>query len=153
MTTRYDIACDWDGVIDSYVTGHKGRPDIFSDPPVPGAMAWLTELHMKGKSVVIHSTRLEHHDEVLAVEIEVAMKRYLVSNGCPPDVVHGLAFWSGEGKPRARVYIDDRGYRFEGTFPSVDELDKLDVWNRNDRTKARHEAAKRDEYEAQAADS
>ena len=150
MTIRYDIACDWDGVIDSYVTGHKGRPDQFDDPPVPGAIAWLAACHMAGRSVIINSTRLEHHESVLTAEIENAMKEYLIICGCPADVAHGLHFWSGEGKPRAKVYIDDRGYRFEGTFPSVDELDAMDVWNRNDRTKARHEKVQRADYDAQA---
>lgn len=149
-TTRYDISCDWDGVIDSYVTGHKGRPDVFSDPLVPGAIGWLTDCHLTGKSVIIHSTRLEHHDDVMAHEIAHAMKAYLIKNGCPPDVAHGLHFWSDEGKPRAKVYIDDRAYRFEGTFPSVEELEGLDVWNRNDRTKARAEAAKQAEYDVNA---
>lgn len=151
MTVRYDIALDWDGCIDSYVSGHKERPDIFNDPPVPGAIAWLTEVILAGKLIVINSTRLEHHDDVLAHEIATAMKTYLIKNGCPPDVAHALHFWSEEGKPRARVYIDDRGYRFEGTFPSVAELDGLDVWNRNDRIRARVEAVGRKKYEAQKA--
>ena len=150
MTTRYEIACDWDGVIDSYATGHKERPDVFNDPPVPGAIAWLTECHVEGRSVIINSTRLEHDDHVLGAEIEAAMKAYLIANGCPVDVAHGLHFWTGEGKPRAKIYIDDRGYRFEGVFPSVKEMDGMDVWNRNARTKARHEMTLRADYDAQA---
>ena len=152
MTVRYDIACDWDGVIYSFVTGFPERPNEFADDPVPGAINWLTECHMAGKTVVINSTRLEYNDEVTAKEIVDAMVAWLVRNGCPSEVAHGLHFWTDEGKPRARVYIDDRGYRFEGTFPSVTEMGLMDVWNRNERTKARAEASKRAEYEAQAVD-
>ena len=30
--------------------------------------------------------------------------------------------------PRGDVHLDDRGYRFEGRFPSFDELGDLEPW-------------------------
>jgi len=31
-------------------------------------------------------------------------------------------------KPRA-IYIDDRGYQFTGTFPSIEYISKFKPWN------------------------
>ena len=145
----FDISCDWDGVIHSYVSGSPSRPDIFQDPPVPGAIEWLASCVMAGQTIIINSTRLVHDDEVLAAEVVESMKSYLIEEGCPSEVVHALKFWSGEGKPRAKLYIDDRAYRFEGTFPSVDEMGGMDVWNRASRIKARAEAKEQSRYDAQ----
>ena len=33
-------------------------------------------------------------------------------------------------KPAATVYIDDRGLRFEGTFPNLDDLLEMKPWNK-----------------------
>ena len=37
-------------------------------------------------------------------------------------------------KPAAKVYLDDRGVRFEGKFPSVDEMIRsFRVWNETEK--------------------
>jgi hypothetical protein len=40
-----------------------------------------------------------------------------------------LAFPRG-GKPAAHVYLDDRGWCFEGVFPGLDALDHFEPWHR-----------------------
>lgn len=38
-------------------------------------------------------------------------------------------------KPIASLYIDDRAYRFEGTFPSVEEMERnMQTWNDHEET-------------------
>jgi len=41
--------------------------------------------------------------------------------------------FTGQTKPHAHVYVDDRGYRFEGEFPSVEVLEHLghNTWNKS----------------------
>lgn len=138
MVQRYDIACDWDGVINSYTSGFEG-PGIFNDPPVPGAIQWLTACHRAGRVIVINSTRL--NEETKDGAVQGAMKEYLLRHGCPQEVVDALHFWTGRGKPRARAYVDDRAVRFEGdfSFPGMlaPESRFKDVWNRHQRIRSK----------------
>ena len=105
-----------------------GAPSIFNDPPVVGAIQWLLLCHRAGKTIIINSTRL--NDETENRDVQNAMKTYLRQHGCPQEVVEALHFWTGKGKPRARVYIDDRAVQFEGVFPHVKWIEGFDVWNR-----------------------
>src|SRR5690606_19100252 len=53
---RRDTVCvDFDGVLHSYVSGWKGGT-VIPDPPVPGAIEWLTKLH-ESYEIAILSTR------------------------------------------------------------------------------------------------
>jgi len=149
---RFSVAVDFDGVLHSYISGFQGLLNM-PDPPVPGAIEWLTALHMKKKRVTIHSTRLNHHDETLQVEVIEAMRGYLLAHGCPPMVVDKIEFWTDEGKPNMTVFVDDRGFRFTGTFPTDEELEAVgNTWNHNERIKGKEEAKKRREYERQERD-
>ena len=133
--TRYDVAIDWDGVIYQYLTPiGDGPASAMPDAPVPGAIEWLEALHRAGLSMVIHSTRLSVSDFDGVFD---AMRAYLAEHGCAAEVIDGLDLWIHYGKPRARVYVDDRGFRFDGRFPDPAELVALDVWNRVDRDAAR----------------
>ena len=35
-----------------------------------------------------------------------------------------------KNKPNAEIYIDDRGYRFSGTWPDLDEVMAWKPWNK-----------------------
>jgi hypothetical protein len=126
---RYYLACDWDGVINKYVSGFSAD----FDDPVPGAIDFLKTCLLAGKRLVIHSTRFTEPDG----DTSWRMRQYLVKHGLPQELADQLDFWFAGGKPRALVYLDDRGYRFEGVFPSLEELDALDVWNRSERVRKR----------------
>lgn len=115
---KYTIAVDFDGVIHSY-TSPWVDPDVIPDPPVIGAIDWLAAMLDRFK-VVIFSTRCE------SLQARVAMRKYLRDNGL--ERADEIEFTTG--KPPCLIYIDDRAWRFEGTFPTADEIHAAKPWNR-----------------------
>jgi hypothetical protein len=105
------IAVDFDGVIHSYVSGWKGVDGI-PDPPVPGAIEWLNDVVTECR-VVIHTTRAESPKGVAAIV------EWLKRNGATPQLYNSTIT---NKKVPAVVYIDDRAFRFTGTFPSIEKL-------------------------------
>jgi len=118
---RYTIAVDFDGVLHSYVQPWVSHEHI-PDPPVEGAMAWLTEMS-KEFDIVIHSTRAS------TPEGRMAVLNYLQVNG-----YHGRIKGITNEKPPALIYLDDRAYRFEGpgTFPTREQVMAARPWNKRD---------------------
>lgn len=121
MTTerKYSVAVDFDGVIHSYTSGWVA-PDVISDPPVDGAIAWLDAMLDKFK-VFIFSTRCDDLDA------RVAMRAWLKRHGL--DRADEIEFTTG--KPPCLIYIDDRAWRFEGTFPTANQIHSARPWNRS----------------------
>lgn len=128
---RRTLAIDFDGVLHSYASGWQGATSV-PDPPVEGAIAWLTEAAERF-DLAIWSVRTAHPG---ALE---AMRAWLRAHGLPERVLERLRF--PLAKPPAELYIDDRAYRFEGTFPSFDELATLEPWTR---AKLRQDRFRRD---------
>lgn len=127
---RYTVACDFDGVIHSYTSPWVAE-DVIPDPPVEGAIDWLNQIHHDGFDLVIFTTRGS------SPQGRVAVRDWLVLHGCTaaaaeagPREVRPLRV-SAE-KPPALIYLDDRGWRFEGpgTFPTVDEIHAARPWNK-----------------------
>ena len=112
------IALDFDGVLHSYSAGWTGLvPD---QGPVPGALEFVQLLIEKGYEPVVISTRALL-DKRGAEEI----RQWLSRNGFPSLRV-------SHKKLDAELYIDDRGYRFEGNFDDVMGLIETDLrtWHR-----------------------
>lgn len=113
----YTVAVDFDGVIHSYTTpwiDHETTPD----PPVPGAIEWLN-------GIVDHFTLVIHTTRGATAGGREAVLRYLREagyKGPTPEVTNQ--------KVPALVYIDDRGWRFEGTFPTRHEIHAARPWNK-----------------------
>lgn len=126
------VAVDWDGVIHSYVSGWKGH-SVLPDPPVEGAIAWLADLHAAGIEVVFFTCRFTNwSNEIPWPKVRDACIKYLIDNGLAPEIANSFEWWAGEGKPRVDLYVDDHGFRFEGTFPTVQEVKGLkDSWNKH----------------------
>jgi len=134
----YTVAIDWDGVVHNatsgFVAGH-----VFPDPPVPGAIEAIRD-YLGRFDVVIHSCRLSHHSgSGLHLRLEQqriieSMVDYLTDHGLTEDDLYAqrgtLKFWTDHGKPLALLYIDDRGFRFVGEFPTVQEIYRLRPWNK-----------------------
>ena len=92
---------------------------------------WMTR-HF---TVVIHSCRLTPHGSerestrrVEMAKARIATEKWFLEYGLPKEVLNELEFWQKPGKPTALVYIDDRGFRFEGTFPSKKQIHQLRPW-------------------------
>ena len=88
------VCFDFDGVLAQY-DGWKG-PEHFGDP-LPQMSQVCELLQDRGWQLVVHSTR-----EPLGI------KAWLIAHGFPAGI-HVT-----DRKPRAVVYVDDRGLRFEG---------------------------------------
>ncbi len=116
---KWTLAIDWDGVLHSYTTPFIAT-HIISDGPVEGSIAWLIEMS-KHFALVINSARLDTTESPEQNQRVVeAMKEWLLKHDCPPEVVDELHF---HPKPKALVYVDDRGYRFSGkNFPSKGDI-------------------------------
>jgi hypothetical protein len=114
----YTIAVDFDGVLHMYTTPWESA-DIIPDPPVPGAIEWLRDMRKKFR-VVIFTTRGKTLQGRQAVK--EWLDKYGLEGEAPFDVV--------AEKPPALIYIDDRGYRFSGVFPTSDEIHRLRPWNK-----------------------
>lgn len=134
---KYSIAVDFDGVIHQYTTKQQGEwdPEYIPDPPMPGAFEWLTQMvrHFK---VVIYSARLTPRDNTeagwaAAIDARDAVTSWMMKHGLQVEVIRSLEFWQSAGKPTALIYIDDRGFRFEGTFPTKEQIHRLRPWKVN----------------------
>jgi hypothetical protein len=116
------VCLDFDGVLHSYTSPWTSSEEIH-DGPTPGAFEFVGSAIDAGYTVVVQSARANSPEGKTAIE---AWMRE-----------HGAEAWMQEGrvrvtnqKPGASVYIDDRGFRFSGTFPTVDEIESLHPWNR-----------------------
>lgn len=135
---KWTIAVDFDGVIHQYTTKQKGEwdPLYIPDPPMPGAFDWLKGM-VKHFKVVIYSARFTPRgnteaDWAEAVDAKEAVRGWMLKYGLQAMVLHQLEFWMSPGKPTALVYIDDRGFRFEGTFPTKNQIHQLKPWKATD---------------------
>lgn len=114
------FSVDFDGVIHSYTSGWQGVANI-PDPPVDGAIAWLEKLAADPRvEVVIFSSRSASEAG------RDAMYKWLEKHGLSEDALGNILMPSV--KPAAFVSIDDRGWRFDGTFPDTDMLLETRTW-------------------------
>lgn len=120
-TERFTVAVDFDGVLHSYTTPWVNAYTI-PDPPVPGALQWLHST-LQDFNVVIYSTRCK------TWRGRRAIKGWLYANA--PDLWYESGVPSDRGledvqlsyqKPPALIYVDDRAWRFEGVFPTREEI-------------------------------
>jgi hypothetical protein len=116
--SRPFIAVDFDGVLHSYTSECKNMA-IVIDPPVDGAVDFIKEA-VKHFNVVIYSVRCGSKTGI------IGMKKWLSKWGFP---INELLF--SDVKPVAKLYIDDRGYTFNGKFPNIDFIKNFKTWNEN----------------------
>jgi hypothetical protein len=98
------ICLDFDGVLHSYVSGWQGETNI-PDPPIHGTDRAIERLRSRYR-VVVHSARCHSPEGREAVE------KWLEQHGIEVDEVC-------EHKPPAKLYVDDRGLRFDGNWDDV----------------------------------
>ena len=132
-TCFVDICMDFDGCLHRYDSGWQGA-DIIPDPAVDGAIISLYDYLNDGLTLAIHSARsaqlggitaMQHwlHSKDLEFREKVDMARGM------PYLLEQIQF--PMCKPAAKIYIDDRGYRFEGQYPTPSELRQLfTTWQR-----------------------
>lgn len=97
------IALDFDGVLHSYTSGWTG--EIPTDSPVSGSVDFVNNLISLGYKLYIFSCRAKYKLGVSGI------KDWLNKYGFPESKITVT-----NEKPEADIYIDDRGFRFEGNF-------------------------------------
>lgn len=119
------ICVDFDGVINSYTSGYT-KVDDLPDKPVPRAFEWLRRMNGCNFDVQIFSTRSSSLAGLKAI------KEWFIYHGWRIEPATGepeyLSFPTE--KPPAIIYIDDRGFCFEGTFPTADFINRFKPWNK-----------------------
>lgn len=114
------IAVDFDGVIHSYTTSWTTSEQI-PDPPVPGALDFIREALLEF-NVVIFSVRADSNQS------RKAIRNWFLWNGMEQELLDKIIIT--DQKPKAIIYLDDRGWRFDGVFPTVREIREFKPWNR-----------------------
>ena len=123
------ICIDFDGVIHRYDSPWTTHEEI-ADGPVDGAIAFIKEMLADGYDVAIHSSRSHSdggtlamckwfHEHLRKTETESYIEVFM-------NLVKFPLY-----KPPALIYIDDRGYRFEGKFPTVADIERK-PWNKQE---------------------
>ena len=122
------VTVDFDGVIHQYVSPWVAA-DVIPDPPVPGAMAFLRDIAEEYR-VRIFSTRNSQEGGI------AAMKEYIFQHLAEEfgteeakRISARLKFPDSE-KPKSHFFIDDRAFRFEGKWPTMDEIAAFRPWNK-----------------------
>ena len=113
------VCLDFDGVVHSYESGWKGATKL-PDAPVEGAFEAIENYINSGIQVAIFSSR-SHQPGAIA-----AMKKWFKEHGFSD--ISKLDFPTY--KPPSILYIDDRGFHFEGTFPDVEYIKSFKPWNK-----------------------
>jgi hypothetical protein len=135
------LCIDFDGCINSYKSGWQ-EPHIIPDEPNPGAIEALLG-YMEDFCVCIHTSRVNrlNGDADAALTNMKALAVWLVKWGFPAARICTFADYQPEGlrddmlnivrtKPPAQVTIDDRGWTFDGTWPTIEQLKAFRPWNR-----------------------
>jgi len=121
MTSKLILCVDFDGVINSYVTGWRGA-DVINDPPVPGAIEFLRKA-TQHFDVHVHSSRSHQPGGV------AAMRHYIAAHG--GDALAAQITFP-DHKPPAFLSIDDRALTFTGIFPAIEQLKSFRPWNKRE---------------------
>lgn len=140
---KQTLACDFDGVIHQY-TSPWIAPYIIDDPPIPGAIDWLWDMNQKFK-VVIFTSRGRTWRGRRAIR-KWLRKWASHHRWFSYDVYMGTHFKHFFGldeieitdrKPAAIMYVDDRAFRFSGSFPLPEQVHRFRPWKVTDDVKKR----------------
>jgi len=120
VTHKKLICLDFDGVINSYVSGWQGATQT-PDPPTPGAIAFIREvLEHPAFDLSICTSRFLHPSG------KDTVRRYLATHGLEPEEIEQV--YLDERNPPAFVTLDDRAMTFNGAFPSLERLGSFLPW-------------------------
>lgn len=126
------LAVDFDHTL--YSGGWTGLIDLPHGPCTVETIPWLEENLRLGHRVIIHTCRLTNQPEGSQFFAETlpndqvvdALHQWFLRNGLSLRATMKLEYWTGVGKPFAHVYLDDRGWRFTGQYPTLEEIDQLE---------------------------
>jgi hypothetical protein len=119
------ILVDFDGTLNSYRSGFDaGRPHYLPDAPNPGAIGWLRRLMVTQYKPVIFTTRaLLRQTGQVNVEVVEAIRDWLYTHGLEKPAADAIEVTCI--KIPCSLIVDDNAWRFEGKWPTPEELVKL----------------------------
>ena len=122
------ICLDFDGVIHPFTTPFKDW-GIIPDPPVEGALEWMFDA-IQTVDISVLSVRSNYFTGRAGMRSWLKRHAEEMDLWDPPSKAHrGLKHVEfPTSKPAACIYIDDRGFRFEGKFPPLRQLLALKTW-------------------------
>lgn len=126
MTNKPTLCLDFDGVVHSYSSGWKGA-DVIPDPPVAGALAFLTNA-VASFNVAIYSSRSHQPGGIEAMKTWLRHHLNATYEADGDGVFHHIE-WPTH-KPSAFISIDDRALTFDGTWPEIGALKEFKPWNK-----------------------
>jgi hypothetical protein len=131
---KKSLCIDFDGVIHSYTSGWQGV-DVITDPPVPGALEWLRDM-CEEFEVHIFSSRSHQDGGLRAIRGYLRVQLENMFGEEEGDrIMACLSF--PEKKPPAVLYIDDRGWQFNGrNFPSAEQVHEFQPWYKRGKSDA-----------------
>lgn len=121
------LCLDFDGVIHSYKSGWKGV-DVIPDDSVPGAMEFIDRARQHYR-IAIFSSRSHQQNGIRAMQLwmKLQLHRYSEGDEAAAEAIYCEIEWPTY-KPAAKITIDDRAIRFDGTWPSVEVLNDFKTW-------------------------
>ena len=145
---RKAIAVDFDGVLHSYTSGWQGI-GVIADPPVTGAIEWLIAQCLYGPyDIIINSCRCNESNGITAMSDWIEANVRAVMSKLPAYIddeerleddiatIMVIITFAVQKPERAFIFIDDRSWQFNGTFPSMIELEKFIPWYRRSDSKS-----------------
>lgn len=127
------IAVDFHGVIVAHPEGSQGATQL-DWPEVPGAIAWLKRISERYFVHIISARFGRPHPE--GDHARAMAMTWLSQHGIPSDWMMpserspSPRIWLTAVKPACILWVDDRGWRFDGTFPTVEQIQDFRPWNR-----------------------
>jgi hypothetical protein len=121
------LCLDFDGVLHSYTNGWMGA-NVVSDPPVPGALAFI-KLAQEHFTVSIFSSRSNQSGGIEAMKAWLNEHMATIWNHEQIFAIMGDIQWPTE-KPAAFLTIDDRALTFTGEWPDAKSLLDSKPWNK-----------------------
>jgi hypothetical protein len=113
------VAVDFDGVINSYISGWKGPTE--TDAPVLSAAESLETLYNRGYKVIIFSTRANTQEGIDTV------REYLRRHTKNNELADAIEVT--DQKPIADMYIDDRAIPFNGDWEeTLKRIEEFKPW-------------------------
>jgi hypothetical protein len=126
------LSVDFDGTLHSYSSGWV-EADFIPDPPVDGAIEFLSKA-IDWFDVHIFSSRSHQPGGIRAMQNWIKYWAYKTLKDEDKALILYQYFNRDSqwplSKPPAHVSLDDRAWRFDGTFPKMNELDDFKPWNK-----------------------
>lgn len=130
VKSKKPILClDFDGVIHSYSSGWTGASNI-PDDPVPGAIDFIIR-SMKHFKICVFSSR---SSQIGGIDAMYNWLYYWIDKHTgnvlqTQKIIKQITF--PVTKPSAFITIDDRAHRFDGTWPTIQQMKAFKPWHKH----------------------